>query len=286
MNIFNSSKKETVFYNQNNCIKKTLEELNDMLEKVNEDGKKLIEEKIKLINCGIYGENQIDYELKNSNIPMYILKNIRLQKNEKESEIDFLVITKKLIYIIECKNLIGNIDVDNKGNFTRKIYQNGYINKKSTYSPITQNERHMRLIKEILLESKTNFISRLLFKLNFEKKYISIVVLANNKTILNDRYAKKEVKDKIVKIDQLVNYIESKNKESKSIVKSKKEMEKTAIFFSKKDINREENIFEKYKDYLTDDYCKLCGNKMVKKQGKFGFFYGCSNHPNCRYTRK
>lgn len=285
MNIFNSSKKETVFYNQNNCIKKTLEEFNVMLEKVNEDGKKVIEEKIKLINCGIYGENQIDYELKNSNIPMYILKNIRLQNNEKESEIDFLVITKKLIYIIECKNLIGNIDVDNKGNFTRKIYQNGYINIKSTYSPITQNERHMRLIKEILLESKTNFISKLLFKLNFEKKYISIVVLANNKTILNDRYAKKEVKDKIVKIDQLVNYIEVKNKESKSIVKSKKEMEKTAIFFSEKDINREENIFEKYKDYLTDDYCKLCGNKMVKKQGKFGFFYGCSNYPDCRYTR-
>ena len=32
--------------------------------------------------------------------------------------------------------------------------------------------------------------------------------------------------------------------------------------------------------------CPECGNKLIKKRGKFGYFIGCSNYPNCRFTRK
>lgn len=32
--------------------------------------------------------------------------------------------------------------------------------------------------------------------------------------------------------------------------------------------------------------CPKCGNKLTKKKGKFGYFIGCSNYPNCRFTRK
>ena len=28
-----------------------------------------------------------------------------------------------------------------------------------------------------------------------------------------------------------------------------------------------------------------CGGNLVKRNGKFGVFYGCSNYPNCRYSR-
>lgn len=31
--------------------------------------------------------------------------------------------------------------------------------------------------------------------------------------------------------------------------------------------------------------CPACGGELVKRKGKFGEFYGCSNFPRCRYTK-
>lgn len=30
--------------------------------------------------------------------------------------------------------------------------------------------------------------------------------------------------------------------------------------------------------------CPVCGSAMVKRYGKYGDFYGCSNYPSCRHT--
>lgn len=32
-------------------------------------------------------------------------------------------------------------------------------------------------------------------------------------------------------------------------------------------------------------FCPYCRGLLVKKQGKNGFFYGCSNYPNCKFTK-
>lgn len=37
--------------------------------------------------------------------------------------------------------------------------------------------------------------------------YQGIVVLANPKTVLNDKYAKKEVKEQVIRVDRLVEHI-------------------------------------------------------------------------------
>ena len=31
--------------------------------------------------------------------------------------------------------------------------------------------------------------------------------------------------------------------------------------------------------------CPVCGGKLVLRKGRYGAFYGCSNFPECRYTR-
>jgi len=43
---------------------------------------------------------------------------------------------------------------------------------------------------------------------------------------------------------------------------------------SKKDIAEEE----------TDKECPECGSPLIKKLGKYGRFYACSNFPDCKYT--
>lgn len=35
-----------------------------------------------------------------------------------------------------------------------------------------------------------------------------------------------------------------------------------------------------------DIMCPACGGLLVKKKGKYGYFIGCSNYPDCRYSRQ
>jgi hypothetical protein len=41
------------------------------------------------------------------------------------------------------------------------------------------------------------------------------------------------------------------------------------------------------KESKTVEKCpaEACVGSLVKRNGKFGVFYGCSNYPNCTYTR-
>ena len=33
-------------------------------------------------------------------------------------------------------------------------------------------------------------------------------------------------------------------------------------------------------------YCKQCGSRLVKRSGPYGYYWGCSRYPYCRYTTK
>lgn len=35
-----------------------------------------------------------------------------------------------------------------------------------------------------------------------------------------------------------------------------------------------------------ENACPECGNKLVQRSGRNGFFLGCKSYPNCRYTRQ
>ena len=39
-------------------------------------------------------------------------------------------------------------------------------------------------------------------------------------------------------------------------------------------------------EVVNDDICPSCGGKLVKREGKYGEFFGCSNYPKCRFTKK
>lgn len=187
---------------------------------------------------------------------MYILHDICLETNELSAQIDYIVVTRKVIFIIECKNLIGNIEINSQGNFIRTYNFNGKLIKEGIYSPITQNERHLEVLKRIKKESKSNFISKMLFDKYFNDNYKSIVVLANPKTVLNSRYAKKEIKDKVIKADQLINYIKEVNSKSDLMSLSDKEMKEIADRLLALHKSSKLSFLKKYRELieLVDNY--------------------------------
>lgn len=291
-----------IFLKEDSETTEYIEKLNLLSEKVSSDLKKQIDKEIKLAQYGEMGEKNIAFELKNSGIDMYILHDIYLTYGELSAQIDYMVFTRKRIYVIECKNLIGDITIDNDGNFVRKYELFGKIIKEGIYSPITQNERHMEVIKNIRAAAKGNFISRALFETNYERNYKSLIVLANPKTILNDRNAKKEIKQKVYRADQLIRVIKEMDAEVKDFSYSDKDMKQLAQFFlsaSEKNMSDYSRKYEEMIEKCNKDkkeavniqekkVCPRCGADLVVRISKKGNnagkqFWGCSTFPKCRY---
>ncbi len=220
LNIFNDTFKDTILYYSGNTLENKIKVLENKLKNVkSKEEKSYLYEEIQKYKYGIQGENKILYELKNSHIPMYILHDINLEYKDYKAQIDFIILTKKNYYIIECKNLYGNISIDNKGNF----YRINNKNKIGIYNPITQLDRHINIIRRYI-EDRNNFIGKLIVKKIFDSMYHGIVVLANDNTVVEDKYAPKNVKNKVIRADQLIEYIKYIEKNTDSYASSEKDI--------------------------------------------------------------
>ncbi len=189
---------------------------------------------------------------------MYVLHDINLEIDGLTAQIDYIVITRKVTFIIECKNLIGNIEIDSNGNFIRTYKMNTRYIKEGIYSPITQNQRHLEVLKKLAKESKSNIIMKKLFEKVFDDNYKSIVVLANPKTYLNYKFSKKEIKDKVIKADQLIDFIKETNLKSNSIALNDEDLKSKAdkiLSWHKIDkmsyVNKYERLLEEFSTYIN-----------------------------------
>lgn len=232
------------FIKQDSEADTQLQQLEVLLTKIPESMKPQISNDIKMLEYGIYGEETVAYELNNSHIPMLILHDLNLVFEGLSAQIDYLIITNKFVLVLECKNLFGNIEVNNNGDFIRTMSFFGKYKKEGIYSPITQNMRHCDLLRSIWCSSKENVILRKLAEKQFNNMYRSIVVLANPKTVINMKFAKKEVKDKIIRADQLINYIKRLLDQSDQLSLTKDEMLSRA------------DLFMRYHKSVRTDYTK------------------------------
>jgi transposase-like protein len=263
--------KEPIFLKETGSSNEQLEGLKALLPDAPQEIQVQIERDIKLLSAGMYGEEQIAFELKNSHMPMFILHDLFLTDGDLSAQIDYLVITRKRNFVIECKNLFGNIEINNNGDFIRTVYYNGRYNKEGIYSPITQNQRHLELIKKILRESKSNFIIKALFE-RFERffydTYRTVVVLANPKTVLNAKYAKKEIKEQVIRADQLVDHIKQINSQRGCDTSSEKDTEELARYFLSLHRGNPADYIEKYRTQIAEYREKSEPTAKLKLQKK------------------
>lgn len=275
---------ETVFLKQDSELEKRVEALKKLKEKYpnNQD----IINDLQFAEAGLKGEKEIEFCLKNANIGMYVLHDINLEIDGLSAQIDYIVITPAKCYLIECKNMIGNITIDNNGQFIREYTINGKKVKKAIESPLRQSERHRDVFLKIVNSNKKGIISKLLFnQTSFENYHKAIAVFANNSGILYNKYAPKEVKQKVIRSDELVNYMK-KDIESteRDLRDSQKQMEEYAKKLLGRHVEKEIDYESLYK--VDDTICPLCGGKLVERNGKYSKFIGCSNYPKCTFTKK
>lgn len=147
MGIF--SKPEIIILKESNSAEEHLAKLEELLPRATGKVKENIQKEIILTKAGIDGEKKVLYELKNSNMDLVVLQDICIRaKDGREAQIDFVIVTSRLMILLECKNLVGNIEIVQKEILAGQYNTENSYWKEGIYSPITQNERHMEVLKE------------------------------------------------------------------------------------------------------------------------------------------
>lgn len=310
MGLFDKQK-EPIFLKDDSDAQKQLGNLKELRGRASGETAEKIDIAINNLEAGIYGEETIHYELANSHIPMYVIHDLYIEHEGLSAQIDYMIITRKKTILVECKNLYGNIEIDNQGNFIRTLQVNGRTIKEGIYSPITQNERHLSVLKEKNRANANGLLGKLFFEKSFANAYETIVVLANPKTYLNAKYAKADVKKQVIRADQLINYIKNVNSTDAYELSDKELKECAEIELSKHTTNpvdycdkfrkmveqdeaKEISSVELEKKTLENESkedmevkCPKCGSPMILRTASKGAnagqsFYGCSKFPKCR----
>lgn len=242
--------KDTVFYKENSDLQSKY----DALKKLNEEypnNEELLSE-LFIVKKGLDGENEIAYQLKKAHIGMYVLRDIKVKHEDLTAQIDYVIITPVYTYYVECKNLVGNVTVNDKGDFIREFTINGKKIKKGMYSPLRQVEAQREVIRKIW-ESNCSAIKKFFASKNFDYYRRILVVAANQDTILNTNRAPKEMKYKILRADALIRQIEYDidHRGNDEYLESKKGMEEMAQSYV--DLSAKEEI--NYYDYYKEKYC-------------------------------
>lgn len=265
------TKPEVVVLRESTDAREYLAKLESILPRAQGEVLDKIEKEIAITKAGIFGEDNIMFELRNSNMDMIVLHDIYIETVDGNSaQIDFVVVTPKITFVIECKNLYGNIEINSSGDFIRTIQFGRKKYKEGIYSPITQNERHMNVIKQCRMEDKS-FLMRAAFQSSFNSFYKSLIVLANPKTVVNDRYAKKEVKSQVLRADQLIATIKRMCNESNEFSCSRREMNDIALSLLNRNIDLRKDYSKKFEEMINEidsqenKQSKNFGNSDTKK---------------------
>ena len=149
---------------------------------------------------GALGEKKVNKRLKRVTKDGKLFKNyMLLDSNGMSHQIDSILVDKRGVFVVETKNYKGKIyGNDNKDYWTQKCH----ARKNNFYSPVLQNEGHIKSLREILPKNiKMKNIVVFVGKSNLRKVRSKYTVKLSDltKTIKKNRkcLSKKEIREVI-----------------------------------------------------------------------------------------
>ena len=198
-----------------------------------------------------------------------VINDIIIPSKYGTTQIDHVVVSVYGIFVIETKNYKGLIyGGEDAETWTKNMWGNKY----SLRNPLKQNYGHVKSLQAILNIPKEMFIPIVVFS-NRAKLRVQ-----TQETVINLWRLRSEIKKHkipIIPSEQLIDYrssIELAAIDDKDIAKSHK-------------ANVRQNLNQR-SQAIANGLCPRCGGHLVKRNGRYGSFYGCSNYPNCKFTMK
>lgn len=221
---------------------------------------------------GYVGEKVVSAQLNTLLSDEYhILNDLILTTNWGTTQIDYVVVSKYGIFVIETKNYKGWVfGHENSEKWTQNIYGNKYL----LANPVRQNRSHIRVLRNTLSSIE-------------QCPMISIVAFSGN-TSLNVTVESAHV----IHWRQLVSTIKQYRTEVlddnhiQRIVAHLQQANVTTTNRNKEHTKRVRQVVTHYNNALAAGICPRCGKRLVERNGAYGRFYGCSNYPLCKFTHR
>lgn len=218
---------------------------------------------------GQFGEDTVKHVLSLLPKEEYIVLNdVLLPTNNGTTQLDHIVFARKGIFVIETKNYSGTIY---GAKASEQWYQYIHGKKYEIYNPILQNDSHVRAVAKRLHIGRQNIYPLVVFtgsaviKASVDQRVISINNLFDSITKQNNPVFSTDQTDYFARV--IDNAMEENDETKRAHINSVHEK------VSRR--NRE----------IQAGGCPLCNGTLILRKGKYGSFYGCSNYPNCRYTK-
>lgn len=148
-----------------------------------------------IIKAGVKGEKSTLEILKKLPMGFTVISNPVIRENDREFELDFLVIGSEGVFIIETKNYSGTVcgAVSNTHWKQTKQLANGETAEKLVKNPVKQSERQLRKLKTLFKELDVNaYIYPVVYfanenvKLEYKMDEETPVFVAKNEGLLLD----------------------------------------------------------------------------------------------------
>lgn len=214
-----------------------------------------------------------------------VLNDVMLELGNGTTQIDHVVVSPHGIFVIETKNYRGDIYGSERKhewkqvivtdvNYARKPLKTyTYVTKNEMYNPIFQSHAHVSAIKKVLGE--LSYVP-----------VIPIVVFVHPGVRLHV-----ECTSHVIYLSELLDVI--RRYESALYLNADQIGHVSALLTDRNLTGKVDGsvhargVYEKqykYKKKLRDGVCPECGGALVKRDGRYGTFLGCSNYPRCKYT--
>lgn len=282
--------------------------LSDLLERDFPDNKKsLIERELKCLYSGNKGEDSsayyLDFEFKKSK-NWHVIHDLRLEHDGDVAQIDHLLIGRLMdVYVIESKNFNYGVSISDEGDFSYFYNNRPY----AIASPISQNERHIKLINRFLVDN--NLLPKRL-GITLKPKYRNIILVSPTSRLTKpkkglydcssvmkgDKFLERFNKDLNTDntIDDMISVSKIISQDSLKLFAEKLALHHQPITINYKakfgldDTKSVDKVAEKITEYNADTpECPRCKKAMVKRSAKKGKnigneFWGCSDFPKCK----
>ncbi|MDF2946827.1 MAG: hypothetical protein K0S51_1506 [Bacillales bacterium] len=222
----------------------------------NHPSREKIIEDLSMCRAGFYGEQSLEYFL--NQLPQNefrIFHNLRFE-TPTIFQIDFFLLSKKFILILEVKNMVGKLEFDEGFGQLIQIKSSGET--KIYNDPVLQASGHKLNLEKMLLSSNLNF-----------PPITYLVVMTKQNSLITVKSQNQNYIKKIIRSNKLLNKItELSLQHSKELI-TEKELKKITKFLLKSNQEREQNLLEDYgieqSDLIMGVICDQCSKTPMKR---------------------
>lgn len=219
---------------------------------------------------GKLGERKVRKQLGKLPSESYrVLNDLVIKSKTGTSQIDHVVISPYGIFVIETKNYKGWI----YGREDSEYWTQSMFRAKTKFrNPIKQNWAHIYALKETLPEYRDiSYHPVILFVGKAKLMALDVKTDVIHPDMLYETITRPREGQRlrIMEIEKIFNLLEERSIKDKEARENHVSRTKWRVKIAK----MKEQVL----------ICPKCGGRLVKRQGRYGEFYGCENFPSCRF---